>query len=645
MLLFKKIDTPAPSNIKQILYHNVFFWLLEFWNVIKELTIRTSKLILFYGEYTIAKSFALKNRKTQLLLSSSGKIKFSLKKYTAATHLGRPPQIWTWPWLGSLISYTLDPTGFIRKNHEKYGDVFTTKILGFNCTFIQSSRYVHSFTTATRKVLDVTAAYKLVAAPLIGEEAFFGQTKYMNHVVLSKNRLDNLDEGLEQLADHLMEAHWSKIESEQQIIPGISSEQWIKADIGKMLEYIIFGLDVFVLIGKNIADTQLEKISGLFNILDSDLSLVGLLKPMLKRHGCPRKRAKDELLKILEEDVLKRIEKVSQKIINPISILDTSEQKSRKASADKEQKNLFNHITDNLELPDILLAHEFKDINRSTFSDYFLGVNEAVQLINSKAKFIAVFIYGFVWAAQTNTAATTVGVVHDILYHDHINSESEGDGRLSNVEIIRREYLRAQKSNPSQYIVPYDKIPHLMHCINETIRLRATGAWIRLAKKPFELPPRPEKNITSVICPKGFIILSPMSISLNSKVYPDPNDWKPERYENQPFYYSQSELSGQEGSSSDQKYLQLNQKYFTPSSSPHSPLFASWGVGQGHCPGKHLAYKMITLTVAKFFEKFDFRFPPESERKMEPHFQDVAAAGVQRLKNCFQVQIQRRRNN
>lgn len=28
------------------------------------------------------------------------------------------PRIWTWPWLGSLFSYTRDPLGFVQKHHQ-----------------------------------------------------------------------------------------------------------------------------------------------------------------------------------------------------------------------------------------------------------------------------------------------------------------------------------------------------------------------------------------------------------------------------------------------------------------------------------------------------------------------------------------------
>jgi hypothetical protein len=43
------------------------------------------------------------------------------KKLTTAPSIEfwkHSPRIWTWPWLGSLFSYTRDPLGFIQKHHR-----------------------------------------------------------------------------------------------------------------------------------------------------------------------------------------------------------------------------------------------------------------------------------------------------------------------------------------------------------------------------------------------------------------------------------------------------------------------------------------------------------------------------------------------
>ncbi|POW01965.1 hypothetical protein PSTT_12118 [Puccinia striiformis] len=501
------------------------------------------------------------------------------------------------------------PLGFIQTHHRSQidylcyhpknlqGNVFTTTILD-----IISNEYIHSFATATRKVLDVTAAYKLIAAPLIGEEAFFGQTKYMNQVILSKSRTEQLHERL-----------WDG-----------KNRPWTNVD------YVIFGLDVFFLIGEQMVNVNLDRISHLFRVMDSDLSLVGILLPMIKGGRCPRKEAKNELLGFLKRDVQRRIESHVEHAVRAAfgsSQSDCSEPWPPSPEEDSPQ-----------ELPEILLRSELKELDESILLDYDRGEQSAIKTINEKVEFIAIFIYGFVWAAQTNSAAATIGVVHDILLHDQSQALSVDDERspsFSHVDQIRRECHSALLKENSSRAPFFADMPHLAHCLNETLRLRATGAWVRLAEKPFHLSSQGTQS-PGVICPPGFIVLSPMPVSLNPSTYPNPDRWDPHRYDRGPFTHAPP------GSKEDsaRRQIPIDKKYLIPPTTPSNPYFASWGLGQGHCPGKHLAYKMISMTVARFFDKFEVH--PVNEHYENATFEDVAVAGVQRLKNEFTVLIRKR---
>lgn len=506
------------------------------------------------------------------------------------------------------------------------GDVFTTTILGYNCTFIQSNEYIRSFTTATRKVLDVTAAYKLIAAPLIGEEAFFGQTKYMHQVVLSKSRIDQLHRCLWELTEELLEKKWA------QSIPSHHLEgTWHKVDLAQLLDYVIFGLDVFVLIGKHMADVHLDRVSHLFRVMDSDLSLGGILLPILKGDRYYRRDAKNELLEFLKRDVETRVEQLVERAVRANSSL-SPDLLSMIDDIDPAD-TLHDHSLP--ELPEILLHSELGELDDSVLLNYHRREPSALATINKKIEFIATFIYGFVWAAQTNSAAATIGLVHDILRHDQLRSEASG---LAHAERIRQECASAlQKDEAARSGAPvYDDMPHLIHCLNETLRLRATGAWIRLADKPFCLSPSAGSTAPRVICPAGFIVLSPMSVSLNPDVYPNPTQWDPSRYHSAPF----KTLSNPEAKNDRARHIPIDPTYLLPPTSPSAPYFASWGLGQGHCPGKHLAYKMISMVVTRFFDKFDAR--PVGASYETAKFQDIAAAGMQRLKNGFTVMVRKR---
>ncbi|PLW50894.1 hypothetical protein PCASD_01203 [Puccinia coronata f. sp. avenae] len=536
------------------------------------------------------------------------------------------PRIWTWPWLGSLCSYTRDPLGFIQKHHQSKGNVFTTTILGYNCTFIQSNEYIQSFATATRNVLDMTGAYKLIAAPLIGEEAFFGQTKYMHQVVLSKPRIENLRERLWGLTDQLLEIKWNQCLADDQ---SVEVTNWRKIDLGQTLDYVIFGLDVFFLIGEQMVNKNLDQISHLFRVMDSDLSLLGILLPMINGGRCPRKEAKNKLLRILKQDVQRRIDRyVRHAIHEAFGSGDCDCAGSWCDSLDGESQR---------ELPELLLRSELRELDGSILLDYDRGDDAAIKIINEKVEFVSIFIYGFVWAAQTNAAAATIGLVHDILLHDQsqaLSGASEHSPPIPHADQIRKECASALLKENSSSAPLFEDMPHLARCLNETLRLRGTGAMVRLAEKPFHLPPQANQT-QRIICPPGFIVLSPMSISLNPETYPNPIRWDPDRYQRAPF------ISSLSGSKKDPaRCIPIDKKYLIPPATPSNPYFASWSLGQGHCPGKHLACKMISMTVARFFDKFEVR--PMNEKFEKASFEDVVAAGVQRLKSSFPVLIRKR---
>lgn len=231
----------------------------------------------------------------------------------------------------------------------------------------------------------MTGAYKLIAAPLIGEEAFFGQTKYMHQVVLSKSRIEKLHERLWELTGQLLEVKWNQcLQSDNHADAG----NWQQIDLGQMLDYVIFGLDVFFLIGEDMVDTSLDRISHLFRVMDSDLSLVGILLPMIHGGRCPRKEAKNELLRILKQDAQRRIERRVRHALHKAfgsGHFDGAETYPGCLDEDSQE-----------ELPEILLRAELKNLDESILLDYDRGEASAINTINEKVEFVALFIYGLV---------------------------------------------------------------------------------------------------------------------------------------------------------------------------------------------------------------------------------------------------------
>ncbi|EGF98573.1 cytochrome P450 monooxygenase [Melampsora larici-populina 98AG31] len=479
-----------------------------------------------------------------------------------------PPLVPTWPWIGSLFAYTRDPVGFIRRNHTRYGNVFTTTILGYRCSFIQSAPHVHRFATSPRTILDVTSAYKLIASGVIGEEAFIGPTRTLTRLVFAPARLDALDCRFWALAEEMIAG---RLDPESKCDP-----EWNTLSPTGWLDNVVFALDLAALMGP-VSPEVLPHVASLFRVLDGDLSLFGLLAA-----GRSRAQAKEQLLNLLRDHVRGHIKIAARRI----------------GSND--------HLPDP-ELPEELLRSELvlecgKQCDEVLRAYYSGSATPAMMdIIERKVNYIAIFIYGYVWAGQTNSAAATIGALHDILeYSQRTGQDLVGEIRD---EVEKYGGLGA---------VCYNNVSCLTRCVNETLRLRATGAWVRLAENPFELN-------NGVTCPPGFVVASPTPISSDPLIYAEPEVWDPTRYLRPPF------ASGE---------IQLDSRTWLPSPSK----FPAWGIGHAHCPGQHLAYKMISITLLTFFQHYDARLT----NVPAPIFQDVAAAGLQRLKTEYKIQIKKR---
>lgn len=223
-----------------------------------------------------------------------------------------------------------------------------------------------------------------------------------------------------------------------------------------------------------------------------------------------------------------------------------------------------------------------------------------------------------IWAAQTNAAASTIWIVYDLLHHP------------GHLERIRTELQAARKSSPetADRLPPFESIPHLLSCINETLRLRVTGAWLRYAAEPLYVS---GPDGVGLVCPPGFIVASPSGIAHDEAVYPDADRWDPDRYSRPPFAPGGAKSLPLDGMRS-------------PSISTNTSLFGAWGLGNTQCPGRHLAYRMMASAVALLVERYDFDFP--DGRRGQPLGQkdsmDVAAAGVQRFLARLEVDIRPR---
>ncbi|XP_067239268.1 24-hydroxycholesterol 7-alpha-hydroxylase [Chanodichthys erythropterus] len=115
-----------------------------------------------------------------------------------------------------------------------------------------------------------------------------------------------------------------------------------------------------------------------------------------------------------------------------------------------------------------------------------------------------------------------------------------------------------------------EQMPYVKWCIMEGIRLRAPGAITRKVVRPLKLQ-------NYIVPPGDMLMLSPYWAHRNPKYFPDPEDFKPERWE-------KADL---------EKNVLLEG-------------FVAFGGGKNQCPGRWYAIMELHMFVALILYKFEF---------------------------------------
>jgi sterol 14-demethylase len=78
-----------------------------------------------------------------------------------------PPVVGAIPWIGYFFTYAKNPIAAVRKAYDKYGDIFTLKLIGFNMTFMIGPEAQAAFFRFSDDEVSPKEAYKFVV-PVFG---------------------------------------------------------------------------------------------------------------------------------------------------------------------------------------------------------------------------------------------------------------------------------------------------------------------------------------------------------------------------------------------------------------------------------------------------------------------------------------------
>lgn len=85
-----------------------------------------------------------------------------------------PPVVFHWiPFIGSTVTYGIDPFKFFKTNHDKYGDVFTFILLGKKTTVCLGTKGNDFILNGKLKDVNAEEIYSPLCTPVFGSDVVY----------------------------------------------------------------------------------------------------------------------------------------------------------------------------------------------------------------------------------------------------------------------------------------------------------------------------------------------------------------------------------------------------------------------------------------------------------------------------------------
>ncbi|KAI4872636.1 hypothetical protein NFI96_016794, partial [Prochilodus magdalenae] len=183
-------------------------------------------------------------------------------------------------------------------------------------------------------------------------------------------------------------------------------------------------------------------------------------------------------------------------------------------------------------------------------------------IITIRDKFLPNYGLLMLWASLANAVPITFWALAFILSSPRVYKTA-----MDQINSVLKDQDK-QKTKVS--LDDLQMTPYVKWCIMEAIRLRAPGAITRKVVRSLKVQ-------DYIIPPGDYLMLSPYWAHRESKYFPDPEDFKPERWEN----------------------ADLVKNVFLEG-------FVAFGGGKNQCPGRWYALMELHLFVTLILHKFEF---------------------------------------
>ncbi|KAF9290062.1 Lanosterol 14-alpha-demethylase [Mortierella alpina] len=211
-----------------------------------------------------------------------------------------PPEVPYWiPYLGSAISFSVNPVKFYEENRKKYGDVYTYTMVGRKftvCLGTEGSNFVFN-----SKLADVSAeeSYKPLTTPVFGKGVVYDCP---NHQLMEQKKFVKWG-----MSNDAFRAYVPDIEEEtKNYFKRWNNKDGGREDLFKAMGELIINTASRTLMGPEIRGLMDESVAQLYHDLDDGFQPINMFfewlpLPSYFRRDSAHKKMRETFMKVIEE--------------------------------------------------------------------------------------------------------------------------------------------------------------------------------------------------------------------------------------------------------------------------------------------------------------------------------------------------------
>ncbi|CAO1614402.1 unnamed protein product [Parajaminaea phylloscopi] len=467
-----------------------------------------------------------------------------------------PPVVFHWfPFIGSAITYGMDPYTFFFECRKKHGDVFTFILLGRKVTVALGPK--GSNLVLNGKISEVSAedVYGAVTTPVFGKDAVYDVP---NAVLMEQKRFVKAGlttENLEVFVGQIVEEVKTFVAKDTLFAPLKQDSSSVTLDIFKTMSQITILTASRTLQGVEVRESLDKTFADLYHDLDAGFIPINFIMPGLPLPGNFRRDRAQKKMSRFYRDIIEKRRAAG-------NIGGESAEHDMIATLMQQTYKNGRPLTD-IEMAHIMIALLMAGQHTSSATGAW-----ALLRLASKPELI------------------------QELYDEQVRVYGEGS---------------KGSFRPLDYETNKNSVPVLDSVIRETLRMHPPlHSLMRLVLKDLPVPPTlsasrlgSKQDAHTLVIPKGHSVLAAPGVSaIDPELWPDAAEFKPSRW----LEGGQLKADATEGAGGET----VDYGWGAVSKAANSP-YLPFGAGRHRCIGEQFAYLQLGTIISTFVRDFDWK--------------------------------------